>query len=313
MIRKTKRAAWLGAVAVMGIAFSAYAASDARSPKQLDWQFDGVFGTVDKQSAQRGLQVYREVCASCHGLKRVAFRTLTDLGFSEAEVKAMAAEYTIGGVVDEDGEITTRPALPSDKFPQPYANPQAAKAANNGAYPPDLSLIVKARHDGANYLYSILTGYEEVPQYHCSEMMGDECVAFTPVSAPVADGAEKASDEVYKCVHLLHGEAKDIKTGQKRDIQICDTLADTSYYNPYMPGGKIAMPAPLVSDGQVTYQDNTEATKSQMAKDVTNFLQWAAEPEMEARKHMGIQVILFLIIATFMLWLAKRRIWSKLK
>lgn len=232
------------------------AGGDTLPPRQMKWSFDGAFGTVDRPAAQRGLQVYKEVCAACHGIPRVAFRTLTDIGFSEAEVKALAASYTITDGPNDDGEMFDRPGIPSDKFPAPYANEQAARAAQNGAYPPDLSLIIKARPDGANYLYSLLTGYDhEVPEH----------------------------------------------------VQ----LEDGQHYNPYFPGGKLAMAAPL-SDGLVSYGDGTDASVDQMAKDVVNFLQWAAEPEMEERKRTGIKVLIFLAIFTGFMYVAKRRLWSKL-
>ncbi len=231
------------------------AGSDAKPPRDMHWKFDGAFGTVDRQSAQRGLQVYREVCAACHGMKRVAFRTLSGIGFPEAEIKALAAEYDITDGPNDDGDMFQRPGLPSDKFPSPYANEKAARAVNNGAYPPDLSLIIKARPNGANYFYSLMTGYKEAPE----------------------------------------------------DME----LGNGMYYNPYFPGGQIAMPTPL-SDGQVTYEDGTTASVDQMARDLTNFLQWAAEPEMEVRKRMGVKVMIFLLITTFLLYIAKRRIWRNL-
>jgi ubiquinol-cytochrome c reductase cytochrome c1 subunit len=131
--------------------------------KDVSWPSEGLFGTIDRAAAQRGLQVYREVCASCHGLQYVAFRTLSDLGYSEDEIKALAAEYTITDGPDDSGEMFERPGLPSDRVPSPYPNEQAAAAANGGKAPPDLSLITKARMDGQNYLYSILTGYEDPP------------------------------------------------------------------------------------------------------------------------------------------------------
>lgn len=233
----------------------AHATGDQKHPKHMEWSFDGAFGRVDKQSAQRGLQVYKEVCSACHALSRVSFRTLTDLGFSEGEVKALAAGYTVHDGPNDAGEMFERPGIPSDKFVPPYPNEQASRAANNGAYPPDLSLIIKARPDGANYVYSLLTGYEEPP----------------------AD------------VHL----------------------ADGQHYNPYFPGHKLAMPAPL-SAGQVSFEDGTEASVDQMAHDVVNFLQWAAEPEMEQRKQMGIKVLLYLLVFTGFMYVAKKHIWKKL-
>lgn len=132
--------------------------------KQVDWPFDGVFGTFDKLSIQRGFQVYKEVCASCHGLKQVPFRKLTDIGFSEAEVKSLAASYTIHDGPNDDGDMFDRPGRPSDKIPSSYPNDKAARAANQGALPPDMSLLVKARADGANYIYSILNGYVTPPE-----------------------------------------------------------------------------------------------------------------------------------------------------
>ena len=249
-----KKSSLVFVVSVMA-ASVAFAAGDARHPKQMHWSFDGMLGQVDKQSAQRGLQVYKEVCAACHGLSRVAFRTLTGLGFSEAEVKALAATYTVKDGPNDAGEMFERPGLPSDKFVPPHANEQEARAAHNGAYPPDLSLIVKARPDGANYLYSLLTGYEPAP-----------------ADAHVPEGM---------------------------------------HYNAYFPGHKIAMPAPL-SDGQVSYEDGTQATVDQMAKDLVNFLQWTAEPEMESRKQLGIKVLLYLAIFTAFAYVAKKRIWNKL-
>lgn len=234
----------------------ALASTDAKHPKQVPWVFDGMQGHFDRQSIQRGFQVYKEVCSACHGLKRVAFRNLQDVGFSEAEVKALAAGYTIQDGPNDLGDMFDRPGRASDHFPSPFANEQAARSANNGAYPPDLSLIVKARHDGANYLYSLLTGYGEPP----------------------ADF----------------------------------TLNEGMHYNPYFPGAQIAMPQPIASDGQVTYEDGTSATVDQMSRDVVNFLQWAAEPEMEQRKMMGIKVMIFLGIMSVLFFFAKRRVWQNI-
>jgi ubiquinol-cytochrome c reductase cytochrome c1 subunit len=237
------------------ISLQAYAAGDAEHPKDVKWSFDGALGKFDKPSIQRGYQVYREVCAACHGAKRIAFRNLAEVGFSEAEVKQIASEYQITDGPDDAGDMFERPGLPSDRLPSPFPNKKAAQASNNGAYPPDLSLIVKARMNGANYIYSLLTGYKDAPE--------------------------------------------DVK------------LAAGQYYNPYMAGGKISM-APPISDDLVTFQDGTEATTEQIAKDVVNFLQWASEPEMEARKQMGIKVLLFLLVFTVLFWVAKKRIWARI-
>lgn len=244
------------AVSFIAIAGTVFAAGDARPHKHVSWPFDGMLGTIDKPSAQRGFQVYKEVCSACHGLERIAFRNLQSIGFSEAEVKALAAQYEISDGPDDMGEMFARPGKPSDYLPPPYPNENAARAAQNGAYPPDLSLIIKARHDGANYVYSLLTGFDETPP---------------------------------------------------EDLQV----PEGQHYNPYFPGGLLAMTKPL-SDGQVSYEDGTTASVDQMARDVTVFLQWASEPEMEARKQMGLKVIVFLIIFSVFAYLAKRNIWRRI-
>jgi ubiquinol-cytochrome c reductase cytochrome c1 subunit len=223
--------------------------------KSMEWAFDGITGSFDRQSAQRGFQVYKEVCAACHGVERLAFRNLSLIGFSEGEIKEIAKGYTFS-TLNDSGEAVDRPGLPSDTLPPPYPNELAARAANNGAYPPDLSLMIKARPDGADYMYSLLTGYSE-----------------PPADFPLGEGM---------------------------------------HYNAYFEGRQIAMPAPL-ADGQVTYMDGTAATVDQMAKDVTNFLQFVAEPEMEHRKQMGLKVMIFLAVFTGLFVVAKRRVWSKVK
>lgn len=144
--------------------------TSAIHPKQIDWEFDGFLGRTDKQSIQRGYQVYKEVCSACHNLKLFSYRNLQDIGFSEAEVKQIAAEYMITDGPNDEGEMFERPALPSDRFVGPFANEQAARASNGGALPPDLSLIIKARHEGANYVYSLLTGFTNSPEeFHLNE------------------------------------------------------------------------------------------------------------------------------------------------
>ncbi len=133
-----------------------------KHPREVEFHQDGMFGTFDRAQLQRGFQVYKEVCSACHSLRLISFRNLTDLGFSEVEVKAIAKGYDVASI-DDAGEATTRKGLPSDHFPSPYANPEAARAAN-GAVPPDLSLITKARHEGPSYLVSLLTGYTTPPK-----------------------------------------------------------------------------------------------------------------------------------------------------
>jgi ubiquinol-cytochrome c reductase cytochrome c1 subunit len=229
----------------------------AHHPKQMKWEFDGVFGSVDRASAQRGYQIYKEICSACHSLRRVAYRNLTEIGFSEDEVKQIASEFLVSDGPNDDGEMFDRSGLPSDKFVGPYANEQAARSSNGGALPPDLSLIIKARHDGANYVYSLLTGFVDAPD-----------------NFPLASGKS---------------------------------------YNPYFEGRQISMPAPITDDVQVDYRDGTYATKEQMVIDVTNFLQWAAEPEAEARKKMGVRTMIFLGILLIILIAAKRAVWKKVK
>jgi ubiquinol-cytochrome c reductase cytochrome c1 subunit len=148
----------------VGLGAASNAAGDVEHPKQVPWKFEGVFGTFDIQSAQRGFQIYKEVCSACHSLKYFRFRNLDGLGYNEDQIKAVAAEYEVAGEPDDAGDPTVRAALPQDVFPSPFPNENAAAAANGGAIPPDLSLMVKARHDGANYVYSLLTGYKDASE-----------------------------------------------------------------------------------------------------------------------------------------------------
>lgn len=217
------------------------------------WEFQKLLGTFDRGALQRGFQVYKEVCATCHSLHQLSYRHLMKIGFSAAEVKAIAKGFEVQ-VVNDEGEKVNRPALSSDRFVSPYANQQAARAANNGAYPPDLSVIVKARLDGANYLKALLLGFKEPP------------------------------------------------AGFK--------LFPGMYYNSYFSGHQIAMAPPLKAD-QVAYADGTKATVEQMVNDVVTFLAWAAEPELEARKRIGIKVLLFLSIFALMMLAVLRRTWAR--
>ncbi|NQV46245.1 MAG: cytochrome c1 [Rhodospirillaceae bacterium] len=221
-----------------------------------DWSFNGVFGTYDRGALKRGFQIYSEVCASCHSLKLVAYRNLQDIGFTEDAVKELAAEFEVTDGPNDEGDMYSRPARPSDRFVPPYANEQASRANNAGAFPPDLSLMVKARKGGPDYLYGLLIGYKE----------------------DLPEGFE---------------------------------LADGMNYNEVFPGHQIAMGPPLY-DETVEYEDGTPATLEQHAKDITTFLAWAASPEMEARKKLGIKVLLFLFVWTGMLYALKRKIWAKL-
>lgn len=248
-------AALLAAFSVSDVSKS-WAASKATPPPPQDWSFSGVFGTFDRAQLQRGYLVYREVCAACHSMKQVYFRHLVDIGLSENAIKAIAAEFEVAGEPDEDGEPTDRPAQLFDRLPSPYANDNEARSANNGALPPDLSLIAKSRVGGSDYIHALLTGY-----------------------------LEKAPAGV--------------------------TMGEGMNYNTYFAANQIAMAPPLVEDG-VEYEDGTKASIDQQARDVAAFMTWAAEPEMEERKRMGIKVLLFLIILTAMLYAVKRRVWSDL-
>ncbi|HEY0446998.1 MAG TPA: cytochrome c1 [Allosphingosinicella sp.] len=153
-----------------------------REAKEVQFASDGPFGHYDRQQLQRGFQVYKEVCAACHGINMVAFRNLHDLGYSEAEVKAIANQWQIEvpDINPETGEAATRKAIPADRFPNPYANEVAARAANNNAFPPDLSLITKARHHGPAYVYSLLTGYQNPPANLPPEARPGQGLYFNP-------------------------------------------------------------------------------------------------------------------------------------
>jgi ubiquinol-cytochrome c reductase cytochrome c1 subunit len=154
----------VGVILLVGvISSSAWGAGGDVTLKTRDWSFSGPFGTFDKAAMQRGFQVYNEVCAGCHSMKLIAFRNFADLGYNEAEIKALAAQYEVQDGPNDDGEMFMRPAIPADRMPSPYANDNAARAGNNGALPPDLSLIAKARPNGPNYLYSLLSSYENAP------------------------------------------------------------------------------------------------------------------------------------------------------
>ena len=234
------------------ISITANGAESIAFPSQ-EWSFNGPFGPFDRGELQRGLQVYKEVCATCHSLNFISFRNLTDLGFNENEVKAIAAEFQVEDGPNNEGEMFERAAIPSDVWPTPYKNDNAARASNNGALPPDLSLIVDARSGGADYLFALLSGYHKDPA------------------------------------------GKEIGEGM--------------YYNAYYPGNQIAMPSPLVEDG-VEYGDGTRATLVQQARDVSAFLAWATEPNMEQRKRMGVMVIIFLLVMTGLFYYSKKKIWS---
>jgi cytochrome c1 len=260
----------------------AFGASIARAqeqeiPPKQHWSFGGPFGLYDQQQLQRGFKIYREVCSSCHSLKLLAFRNLSDAGgpgFTEPQSATVAATFQVTDGPNDQGEMYQRPGRIADRFPPPFPNDQAARNANGGALPPDMSVLAKARsvergfpwfifdaftqyqEDGPDYIHAILNGYEDPP-------------AGT-------------------------------------------TLAPGAQYNKYFPGHAIGMPKPL-SDGQVEYTDGTPATVDQYGRDVAAFLMWAAEPTLDARKRLGFQVFIFLIVLTGLLYFTKRRVWHLVK
>ena len=237
-----------------------------KHPKELELASNGVFGKFDRRQLQRGFQVYKEVCAACHSLRLVSFRDLEQIGYSEPEVKAIASQWVIEqpSINPETGEPATRKNIPSDRFPSPFANEVAARAANNNALPPDLSLITKAREEGTAYVHSLLTGYTTQPA-------------------------------------SLLKEFPDIKT------------PEGLHYNPYFANLNIAMPPPLTSDGQVTYADGTKPTIEQMSTDVSAFLTWTAEPNLEARHAAGFASIIFILIFCGLAWGAYQNVWRDVK
>lgn len=231
-------------------------ASDGLHAPKYPWNHRYPWQAFDHASIRRGYQVYKEVCATCHSLDRISFRNLVDVAYTEDEMKEIAAEFEIEDGPNSDGDMFTRPRKLMDKMPAPYKNEEEGKKAN-GAYPPDLSLVVKARHGGEDYIFSLLTGYCDPP-------------------------------EGYKLPEGLN-------------------------YNPYFPGGAISMPNPLAGADIVEYEDGTEASVSQMARDVTTFLSWAAEPKQDERKKMGIKAIIVLLSVSVPVLFWKRKVWSVLK
>ena len=244
-------------------------------PARQSWSFAGPFGYYDEAQLQRGFRVYKEVCSNCHSMSLVPFRALAEPGgpgFSDAQVKALAAEYKIKDGPNDAGDMFERPGLPSDYFPWNFANEQQARAALNGALPPDISVLAKARsysrgfpwflinavdqyqEQGPDYIAALLTGYEDPPK------------------------------------------DQEMPAGQ--------------YYNRFIPGNHIAMPPPL-TDGQIDYTDGSPKTTQQYAKDVSAFMMWAAEPKLEERKRIGLNVMVFLIVLAGLLYFTKKKVWSE--
>ncbi|KAL6937409.1 cytochrome c1 [Hanseniaspora osmophila] len=262
-LSKTAAVATLG-LSSAGLLYSQSLSAEAMTAAEhglhaphFGWSHNGMFDTFDHASIRRGYQVYREVCAACHSLDRVAWRTLIGVSHTNSEVRDMAAEFEYDDEPDDQGNPRKRAGKVADYIQGPYANEQAARASNQGALPPDLSLIVKARHGGADYIFSLLTGYPDDP----------------PAGVVLPEGAN---------------------------------------YNPYFPGGSIAM-ARVLFDELVEYEDGTPATTSQMAKDVTTFLNWAAEPEHDDRKRLGLKAITILSALYLLSVWTKRFKWAGIK
>jgi len=234
----------------------AKASDDCVHAPHHHWNHTGYLAAFDCGSIRRGFQVYRQVCATCHSVERVYWRNLANVTHPESELKVLAEEVEYVDGPNDEGEMFERPGKLTDPLPKPYENDEAGRAANGGALPPDLSLMVKARHSGLDYVFSLLTGYCDAP-------------------------AGKA-------------------------------MPAGLYYNPYFPGGAISMPPPLM-DGQVEYEDGTPATVTQMAKDVSVFLNWAAEPEHDDRKKDGFANIVCMAIFAVFAGYTKRARWSVFK
>ncbi|MBB4006332.1 cytochrome c1 [Allorhizobium taibaishanense] len=241
-------------------------------PAPVEWSFSGPFGKYDKAQLQRGLKIYKEVCSACHSMNLVSFRSLEDLGYSDAQVKTFAAQYEVQDGPNGSGEMYTRKAVPSDHFPSPFPNKEAAAAANNGAAPPDMSLLAKARgieRGFPTFIFDIFTQYQEGgPDY----------------------------------IHALLTGYQDPPAGV--------TVAEGTHYNPYFAAAQALAMAPPLSDGAVTYDDGTPQTLDQYAKDVAAFLMWAAEPHLEERKRTGFMVMVFLLIFSGLVYLTKKSVYA---
>ncbi|MEM7778363.1 MAG: cytochrome c1 [Pseudomonadota bacterium] len=272
----------IAAIASLGLSAAALAAGGGPKVEKQSWSFSGITGQFDEAQLQRGFQVYKEVCAACHGLARLPFRSLTGVGgpnFPENDVKRLAAEYEVTDGPNDDGEMFKRPGRMSDTFPPLYANEKEARSIHNGAYPLDLSLITKARgipHAEGIFTHVLTMGQEILTGYQ-----------------------EGGADYLYA---LLVGYRDEAPEGFN--------LQDGLYYNVSYSGQQIAMPDPFAGgDGQVEYQDGTPATVENYARDVTAFLFWVADPTHDQRKQTGWLVLIYLLITSVLLYLAKLAIW----
>lgn len=268
--------------AIVGLAtVSAHAAEAGARAERQSWSFAGIFGTYDQNQLQRGFQVFREVCASCHGARLMAFRNLSEPGgpeFSEAQVKALAAEYEVADPLVEGG---VRPGVAADRWPSPFATDQDARDANGGALPPDFSVLAKARgvtDPFPTWVFNYFTGYQEGgPDY----------------------------------IHaLLNGYHEEVPETAPEGFE----LAEGKYYNDYFPGHAIGM-APPLADGLLSYTPGEDGvavpeTLEQYSTDVSAFMMWMAEPHLVSRKQTGFVVLLFLALFAGLMYATKRKVWA---
>jgi ubiquinol-cytochrome c reductase cytochrome c1 subunit len=259
----------------------AQAAEAGAHIERQNWSFAGIFGTYDEHQLQRGFQVFREVCSSCHGARLISFRNLAEEGgpgFSEEQVKALAAEYEIADPAAEGG---VRPGIPADRWPSPFASDQEARDANGGSLPPDFSVLAKARgvtDPFPNWVFNYFTGYQE-----------------------------GGADYIHA---LLNGYHEEVPETAPEGFE----LAEGKYYNDYFPGHAIGM-APPLADGSVAYvagEDGVEVpqTLEQYSTDVAAFMMWMAEPHLVSRKQTGFVVLLFLVLFAGLMYATKRKLWA---
>jgi len=272
MMKRTVLALTLATSAVAALALPA-TAEEQVAPPRLSWSFAGPFGKYDPAQLQRGFKIYREVCSACHSIQMLAFRNLADPGgpgFSEAQAAAVAAEFKVKDL-DDQGNPIERPGRPADTFPPPFANELAAKAANGGTAPPDMSTLAKARTYSRGFPWFIFDAFTQYQEH------GPDYIAA-----------------------LLKGYEDPPKGFQ---------LPQGGNYNRYFPGHNIAMPPPLQA-GQVTFDDGAPQTMDQYSRDIAAFLMWAAEPHLVQRKRTGFQAMIFLIVLAGLMYFTKKKVWS---
>ncbi|KAI93556.1 cytochrome C [Rhodomicrobium udaipurense JA643] len=272
----------LSATALSAPASASETAEHYQIPR-LEWTFGGLSGYFDKQQLRRGFKVYQTVCQNCHNLAHLSYRNLTQPGGPELpkeEVEAYAAQKQVADGFNDAGEVNMRPAKLADLFVGPFKNDKEAAAALNGAVPPDLSLITKAR-----------TVEREVEWY---------AFPFIMLKDVLTQYQEQGADYVHA---LLNGYTEPPAT-----FNLLPGLS----YNRVFPGHQIGMPQPL-TDGAVDYDDGTPTTLDQQSKDVTAFLAWAAEPTLADRKKLGAWVLIYLIILAGLLYASKKLIWRNVK